>query len=473
MNGISTSRCSKTISPAPASTGRAHEATGKLDLRRKTFESMAKAWPELEALRQLRHTRDKMRRIKLAVGADGRNRTVLWPFAARRHRARQPKAAQWIFSPAVWLRSLIKPAPGRAIAYIDLSLDGISDRGGAVGVTGPCSSSTPPAVPTSNSPSASTRRRPTATKKTHAEVHERYKVGCLGAQYGMQAETLAQRLGVSTFVATKCSASIAGCSINIGNGWKTGSRARSTPASCAPLSAGHAAPASPNSTRARSAIGRCRRPAPIFCGIACIWAHRRGIELCGPVHDAVLIEAPIDRIEADVALMQEIMRRASRVVLNAILADHELRTDATIVRYPDRYSDKRGQKDVDGSARPPGAVPAAKDEKDRLKVENDDERVFASLQRAAAANLQAGRPRGKARAHADTFVKVPLWWIEQATRATRTPQAFVCIWLLHLSWRARSPTFSLPNDKLNKRGADRRRKRRALQAPRGGRPDHR
>src|SRR4029434_4035088 len=28
---------------------------GKLDLRRKTFESMAKAWPELEPLRQLRH----------------------------------------------------------------------------------------------------------------------------------------------------------------------------------------------------------------------------------------------------------------------------------------------------------------------------------------------------------------------------------------------------------------------------------
>ena len=52
----------------------------------------------------------------------------------------------------------------------------------------------------------------------------------------------------------------------------------------------------------------------------------------------MLIEAPLERIEADVALMQEIMRRASRVVLDG----HELRTDATIVRYPDRYSDKRG-----------------------------------------------------------------------------------------------------------------------------------
>jgi DNA polymerase-1 len=61
------------------------------------------------------------------------------------------------------------------------------------------------------------------------------------------------------------------------------------------------------------------------------------------VHDAVLIEAPIERIEADVARMREIMRRASRIVLNATTdGTHELRTDATIICYPNRYSDKRG-----------------------------------------------------------------------------------------------------------------------------------
>jgi DNA polymerase I len=79
--------------------------------------------------------------------------------------------------------------------------------------------------------------------------------------------------------------------------------------------------------------------------IACIMATRHGIELCAPIHDALLIEAPIERIEADITLTREIMRRASRVVLNAE-ADglHELRTDCTVVRYPGRYSDKRGLK---------------------------------------------------------------------------------------------------------------------------------
>jgi hypothetical protein len=41
--------------------------------------------------------------------------------------------------------------------------------------------------------------------------------------------------------------------------------------------------------------------------------------------------------------MREIMRRASRIVLNAAAGGpYELRTDAVIVRYPDRYMDKRG-----------------------------------------------------------------------------------------------------------------------------------
>jgi hypothetical protein len=66
--------------------------TGKLNLKRKTFEDMAKGHPQLEQLRQLRHARDKMRKIELAVGADGRNRTVLWPFKAKTSRT-QPEAS--------------------------------------------------------------------------------------------------------------------------------------------------------------------------------------------------------------------------------------------------------------------------------------------------------------------------------------------------------------------------------------------
>src|SRR5258708_1845107 len=72
--------------------------------------------------------------------------------------------------------------------------------------------------------------------------------------------------------------------------------------------------------------------------LACCLATERGNEVCAPVHDAVLICAPLERLEADVARMQEAMREASRIVLNGF----ELGTDAQIVRFPDRYMDERG-----------------------------------------------------------------------------------------------------------------------------------
>ena len=70
---------------------------------------------------------------------------------------------------------------------------------------------------------------------------------------------------------------------------------------------------------------------------ACL-ATERGIEVCAPVHDAFLICAPIDRIEADVAAMRAAMDEAARAVLDGF----PIPTEAKIVRYPDRYMDKRG-----------------------------------------------------------------------------------------------------------------------------------
>jgi hypothetical protein len=73
--------------------------------------------------------------------------------------------------------------------------------------------------------------------------------------------------------------------------------------------------------------------------LACCLGTERGIELCAPVHDAVLITAPLDRIEADITAMQQVMAEASRVVLDGL----ELRSDVAVTRYPDRYMDERGQ----------------------------------------------------------------------------------------------------------------------------------
>jgi DNA polymerase I len=181
--------------------------SGKLNMKRKTFEEMSKGWSQLEELRQLRHARDKMRKVKLAVGADGRNRTVLWPFKAKTSRT-QPKASQWIFSPAVWLRSLIKSEPGMAVAYVDYSsMEFLIAASLSDGHCGPVNAMLD--MYQSGDPYLSFAKRVGAipdhiTKETlgnHVVVRERYKVMLLAVQYGMGVETLAARLGVSTFEA--------------------------------------------------------------------------------------------------------------------------------------------------------------------------------------------------------------------------------------------------------------------------------
>jgi DNA polymerase I-like protein with 3'-5' exonuclease and polymerase domains len=73
--------------------------------------------------------------------------------------------------------------------------------------------------------------------------------------------------------------------------------------------------------------------------IACIYLTEAGIRVCAPVHDALLVELPVNELDAGLAKAQGLMRLASR----AVLGDFELGSDAKVVCYPDRYMDERGQ----------------------------------------------------------------------------------------------------------------------------------
>jgi hypothetical protein len=72
--------------------------------------------------------------------------------------------------------------------------------------------------------------------------------------------------------------------------------------------------------------------------LACCLGTERGIEICAPVHDAVLIGAPLEELEHQVQAMRDDMAEASGVVLDGF----ELRTDAELIRHPQRYQDGRG-----------------------------------------------------------------------------------------------------------------------------------
>jgi DNA polymerase I len=92
--------------------------SGRLDLCDDTFRQQARAYPRVSPLRELRTSLSELRLNDLAVGHDNHNRTTLWVFGTSTGR-NAPSNSKFIFGPSVWLRGLIKPPPGHAIAYID------------------------------------------------------------------------------------------------------------------------------------------------------------------------------------------------------------------------------------------------------------------------------------------------------------------------------------------------------------------
>lgn len=312
--------------------------SGELALDDDTFRQMARTHPAVAPLRELRHSLGEMRLfVDLAVGPDGRNRCLLSPFRSVTGR-NQPSNAKFIFGPSCWLRSLIKPGPGRAVAYVDWSQQ---EFGIAAALSGD------PAMMdayTSGDPYLAFAQQAgavpaDATKKTHPAEREQFKVTSLAVQYGMGAQSLAQSLGVSeargrellqlhrqaypTFwhwsEAAVNHAMLRGWLQTV-FGWRVQVGQKVNPRSLAnfPMQANGAE----------------------MLRLACCLATERGIAVCAPVHDALLVEGPADEIETEVAETQTAMAEASRVVL----AGFELRSDAKIVRYPDQYSDPRGER---------------------------------------------------------------------------------------------------------------------------------
>jgi DNA polymerase I-like protein with 3'-5' exonuclease and polymerase domains len=236
----------------------------------------------------------------------------------------------------VWMRGLIRPPPGHGIAYIDFSAQEIAIAAALSGdermaegyATGD---------PYLGFAKAAGLVPKDATKVTHPLIRARCKVTCLGVNYGMEAHGLAARLGVTTAEAheqlrlhrqiyrpfwrwsdsTVSSAMLTG-RMHATFGWQVHVGAGSSPRSLMnwPMQANGAE----------------------MLRIACIAATEAGIEVCAPVHDAILICAPLDRLDHDVEVTRALMTRAGAAVTGGL----PVRTDAAVVCWPDRYMDDRG-----------------------------------------------------------------------------------------------------------------------------------
>lgn len=314
-----------------------HLPSGALDLSDGTFKAMANTYPEVALLRELRATLSQMRLSELAVGEDGRNRCLLSAFRARTGR-NQPSNSKFIFGASVWQRGLIKPAEGFGIAYIDwsqqefgiaaaLSEDKLMMEAYASGDPYLAFAKQAGAVPAD------------ATKKSHKAEREQFKACVLAVQYGMGASSLALRINQPEIRARELlrlhretyhvfwnwSDAVVDHAMLHHKLWTTFGWT---------IHVGQ--DANPRFLQNFLMQGNGSE----MLRLACCMIAEAGIKICAPVHDAILIEAPLDELDETIERTKALMAQASSIVLNGFV----LSSDAEIVRYPDRYSDERGVK---------------------------------------------------------------------------------------------------------------------------------
>jgi DNA polymerase-1 len=310
-------------------------ATGRLELADKTFKARAELHPELQPLRQLRDTLGAFKLLDLEVGPDGRNRTLLGAFGSKTGR-NQPSSSRFIFGPSPWVRHLIRPEPGTALAYIDFEQQEFAAAAALSGDpamleayrSGDCYlafARLAGAVPAD------------ATKQSHPVERERFKVCALAVQYGQGAESLAAALNLPAAYGRDL---LGQHKRTFPRFWQWVADVAATAAARRRLVAAFGWQLNVTSETRATTLQNwpCQAAGAEMLRLAIIAAVERGIRVCAPVHDALLVEAPEAEIEAVVAETSALMTQASRIVLGG----EPVRTDAKIIRWPDRYVEPRG-----------------------------------------------------------------------------------------------------------------------------------
>ena len=309
--------------------------SGQLALDKQTFRDMSRAYPQVNPMRELRASLSELRLEALAVGHDGRNRCLLSPFGSRTGR-NSPSNTKFIFGPATWIRHLIAPEPGHGLAYLDWSAQEIGIAGVLSGDTAlqDAYQSGDPYLRFAQQAGAVP---PTATKASHGALRDLYKTVMLGTNYGLSEVGLATRLQLSRLEAREL---LAAHKRTYRHYWRWVDGVRDYAYLRRRISTTFGWTLHVEDTSNPRAVGNFPLQAngAEMLRIALCLATEQGVEVCAPVHDGVLIHAPLPDLADAVALMQACMQQASAVVLEGFV----LRTEASVWRYPEPYSDPRG-----------------------------------------------------------------------------------------------------------------------------------
>jgi len=315
---------------------------GRLNLTGDEFKERARVFPVLASLKELLATKAALRGLtaksekaqanRLQVGPDGRSRCLLSAFGGATGR-NQPSTSKFIFGPAVWMRGLIRPPPGHAIAYLDWSGQEFAIAAALSGdpqMLADYASGDPHltfAKAVGMAPAS-------ATKVTHPEMRDLFKTMNLGVLFGLTYVGLAYRLSISQ---PKAKTLLALHRARYPRFWQWSEQVvmrayqhrqmRTVFGWCMAVTGDTSDRTLMNFPMQANAAEMMR--------IAAIAATEAGVVVCAPVHDAFLICAPLSELEHEISRMREAMAGAARAVIGI-----DVRVGVEIWTYPHRYMDE-------------------------------------------------------------------------------------------------------------------------------------
>jgi DNA polymerase I len=299
------------------------------------FREMEGLYPFVGPLRELRYSLSKLKLSNLRVGSDGRNRCPAWAYGTKTAR-NAPSATGYVFGPAKWIRMNVAPPPGRALIHRDYCQQEVRIAGllsgdaellaacesgdvylGVAGQLGFLSSS--------------------MSAEEVEGVRALFKTVTLGIAYGLGPKSLAVRAGISLYEAVEILSRLcARFRVYDDFGQRTLDRAGLDLELSTPFDWVMQCPSGINPRTVRNFP--MQSTAAEVLHAVCIMAERRSIPIVATVHDAVMVEVPIEDVEEASAALDRVMRDASAVVLQG----YELPTDVQIIRPGERFHDKRG-----------------------------------------------------------------------------------------------------------------------------------
>jgi hypothetical protein len=312
-------------------------ATGKAARDKETLDRMADIHPDVGPFRDLQKALDEFRALReLPIGRDGRNRCSLQPFSTSTGRF-APAGSEFIFSSAAWCRGLIRPAPGRAIAYLDYHAQEFAIAAYLSG---------DPAMirdyESGQDPYLEYGRRidfvpADATPEKLRILRKILKEAVLGTQYGQGALSLARKIGWPEHRARHLLVETRR-TYPYRERWLEGAVDHAMAFGRLHTCFGWAVITHPQTRVTTLMNWPIQSHAAEMLRWACALAIARGIMVNCPVHDALLVEGPIEDIDDIVAAAIRAMEDASAIVLGG----PRLKVDAKMIRWPDRFQDEDG-----------------------------------------------------------------------------------------------------------------------------------